>query len=97
MREHPVEVVAGVDRRRPSPASLRGQSRPWISPPMHFSAAAATTPSGVPPMPIRMSTPASGQARGDGAVDVAVADQADAGTGLRGPRRSVVGGVAGRG
>ena len=34
-----------------------GHKRPWISPPMHFSAAAEMTPSGVPPTPINTSTP----------------------------------------
>ena len=33
-----------------------------ISPPIDFNAAAATTPSGVPPMPNKMSTPTSGEA-----------------------------------
>ena len=45
---------------------------------MHLSAAAATTPSGVPPMPNSTSAPAPGRGRGDGAVDVAVGDEADA-------------------
>src|SRR5580765_3023079 len=43
-------------------SSLRGHNRPWISPPMHFIAAAAITPSGVPPTPKRMSAPVSGHA-----------------------------------
>ena len=46
---------------------------------MLFNAAAAMTPSGVPPMPSSTSTPASGHAGRDGAEDVAVADQLDAG------------------
>ena len=49
---------------------------------MHLSAAAAMTPSGVPPMPKRMSTPVSGKRAGDRGGDVAVGDQADAGAGL---------------
>ena len=43
-------------------SSVCGHSLPWISPPMHFSAAAAITPSGVPPMPTSMSTPVFGRA-----------------------------------
>ena len=33
-----------------------GQSLPWISPPMHLMAQAVMMPSGVPPMPMSMST-----------------------------------------
>ena len=43
-------------------SSSRGQRRPCSSPPMHFRAAAAMTPSGVPPMPKRTSAPESGHA-----------------------------------
>ena len=49
---------------------------------MHLSAAAVMTPSGVPPMPNRMSAPESGPGGGDGAGHVAVGDEADAGAGL---------------
>ncbi len=55
-RSYPAAIAAARS------SSLRGQSRPWISPPMHFMAAAAMTPSGVPPMPKRMSAPVSGSA-----------------------------------
>ena len=48
---------------------------------MHFRAAAAMTPSGVPPMPKRMSAPVSGQRGRHGADHVAVRDEADAGPG----------------
>jgi hypothetical protein len=40
-------------------SSLRGQSLPWIAPRRHLIAAAEMTPSGVPPIPISMSTPAN--------------------------------------
>ena len=43
-------------------SSVRGASRPWIAPPMHFNAAAAMTPSGVPPIPSSRSTPERGAA-----------------------------------
>ena len=43
--------------RRGAPPSLRGHSLPRIWPPRHLSAHAAVTPSGVPPMPNRMSVP----------------------------------------
>ncbi|MCW2966859.1 MAG: glpX [Solirubrobacteraceae bacterium] len=43
-------------------SSLRGQSRPICWPPVHLIAAAAMTPSGVPPMPKRMSAPLPAQA-----------------------------------
>ena len=46
---------------------------------MLFNAAAAMTASGVPPIPSRTSTAGVGPCRGDRAVDVAVADQADPG------------------
>src|SRR6056297_965868 len=42
---------------RPFSSSLRNNRRPWICPPMHFKAAAASTPSGAPPVPIYMSIP----------------------------------------
>mmetsp|Transcript_13816 Transcript_13816/g.35488 ORF Transcript_13816/g.35488 Transcript_13816/m.35488 type:complete len:209 (+) Transcript_13816:401-1027(+) len=42
-------------------SSSRGHSLPWMVPPMHFIAAAEMTPSGVPPMPSRMSTDESGR------------------------------------
>ncbi len=58
--------------------SLRGHSRPWIAPPMHLIAAAEMTPSGVPPMPISMSTPVDGCARRDRRGDVTVANQVHA-------------------
>ena len=57
--QHLVEVVAGVDRGRCARSSLRGHSRPWISPPRHLSAAAAITPSGVPADAEEMSAPDS--------------------------------------
>ena len=60
---------------------------------MHLSAAAASTPSGVPPMPKRMSVPAPGPAGGDGAGDVPVGDEADPGAG--GPHLGDEGVVAG--
>src|SRR3712207_8370160 len=41
-------ISSSTARRRSS--SLRGHSWPWIAPPRHLSAAAAMTPSGVPPM-----------------------------------------------
>ena len=40
-------------------SSLLGQSLPWNSPPMHFNAAAARTPSGAPPIPTIISAPES--------------------------------------
>ena len=51
-------IPASTSCRRSS--SFRGQSLPWTPPPTHFSAAAAITPSGVPPTPIKRSTPVSG-------------------------------------
>ena len=53
--EHLVEVVARLERRFRS-SSERGHSRPRICPPVHWIAAAASTPSGVPPIPNRRST-----------------------------------------
>ena len=41
---------------------FRGQSFPRTPPPTHLSAAAAITPSGVPPIPISRSTPVVGLA-----------------------------------
>ena len=45
-----------------SPNSSRGASRPWMDPPRHLRAAAATTPSGVPPIPSITSTGLPGRA-----------------------------------
>ena len=44
-------------RARCRSSSLRNSSRPIIWPPMHLSAAAASTPSGAPPEPMYMSMP----------------------------------------
>ena len=49
---------ASTRRRRSS--SFRGHSFPCSAPPTHLIAAAEITPSGVPPIPIRMSTPVKG-------------------------------------
>ena len=49
---------------------------------MHWIAHAAMTPSGVPPMPNRMSEPEPGGRDGDRAGDVAVGDELDAGAGV---------------
>ena len=54
--EHGAEVETGASIAGRSSSSA-GHSRPWISPPMHFRAAAEMTPSGVPPTPISTSTP----------------------------------------
>ena len=54
-------------------SSSRGQSFPWIAPPRHLIAAAEITPSGVPPMPISMSTPVPAVAAAiDGATSPSV-------------------------
>ena len=80
-RQHAVDVVAGVEQLLPL-LVVRGQSLPWIAPPMHLIAAAEITPSGVPPIPISMSTPV-GLRGGDRGGDVAVADQVHARARLR--------------
>ena len=55
--QHGGRVEPGVGTIATRSASSCGHSRPWISPPMHLSAAAEMTPSGVPPTPISTSTP----------------------------------------
>ena len=61
--EHPVEVVAGVERGLAFLVVARATAGRGSSPPMHWSAQAAITPSGVPPMPKRMSVPLPGRGR----------------------------------
>ena len=56
-RQHPLDVEPAVEQLLRARRRCAGYSRPWIAPPRHFSAAAATTPSGVPPIPSSMSMP----------------------------------------
>ncbi len=103
----PDQVVGGAGpgrgrarrrRARCRSSSSLGHSSPWIAPPMHFTAQAAMTPSGVPPMPSSRSMPAPRRARGqDRAGHVAVGDQLDAGAGLPDLLDDARRGAAGRG
>ena len=48
----PVSGLTPVRSARAFSSSLRNTRRPWNWPPTHFSAAAASTPSGAPPEPM---------------------------------------------
>ena len=78
-------------RRSPSPArarassSLRGCSRPMKSPPRHLIAAAASTPSGAPPVPIATWMPVDSIAVAIARIYVAVGDQLESERPRRGP------------
>ncbi len=76
MRSYPASTAAVRS------SSLRGHSRPFSSPPMHLIAAAVITPSGVPPIPHRMSTGVLSVTASKRRRDVAVEDQPDARAGL---------------
>lgn len=54
--------VIPIAKQRAISASFSGRSRPWNSPPIQRSAAAASTPSGAPPEPTCRSMPVSGKA-----------------------------------
>ena len=81
-REDGVEVVAGA-RAPLRSSSLRGHSRPWISPPMHFSAAGGDDAFGRAADAEQHVGAGCGRAGGDRAGDVAVGDQPDAGPAAR--------------
>ena len=81
----------GRSRRRPAPGAPRrcaARACPGSPPPTHFSAAAEITPSGVPPIPISMSTPVPRLRGRDRRRDVAVADQVHLARRPRAARRS---------
>ena len=70
--------VMPIARQRSSSSGLLTTSRAKISPFRQRIAAAVSTPSGAPPMPITACTPRADDRRRDAGRQVAVADQPDA-------------------
>ena len=71
-----------IFRMRSASAGRVITSRPWISPFRQRIAAAVSTPSGAPPVPITAWTPVPDDGDRDAGRQVAVADQPDPGAGL---------------
>ena len=76
-----LKSVMPIARQRSSCSGLLTTSRAKISPFRQRMAAAVSTPSGAPPVPITACTPRADDGGRDAGRQIAVADQADAGAG----------------